>query len=501
MHGNNKAYSYPIVKVGENITARIGHNSDLPFSAEEIAGIETDGIEAVKSSNEIRQAASFNVLQVMADRAKVAERGGVREVVVSRWKDRRAVIRNDIKAALAIRITGYLNQEQVGAMRSGRRSLVLGHGFRAGLATVRNNQQPIDAMLCMTLSALCDNKAGCCVAAIATLARLMNCSYSAAARALRRLREQPHYDIVERPGGTFKISVRAIPADAFSHAADFLAATGAVDKWDDTEPVCDGAGDPDDAATPVSSDQGALGRSDQGPSEEPRSEVTRVPATPGSSGQCQPGALWAEVPSHPWQKCPTTLKGVIIEGKGNGRYRPPLLSESDFPVGQESPSRLEAGATPVSVAMPNLARATSELSEADAALVERLRVIYCEAAKEQGFHTCRVVPPEVARILLDQVRQIGGEKSFRLAVDHVHLDKFLAGKVPAARGFYDPFRLTLPRLLDKNRLIDLFNLSSDHAEQATANPAPTDDNEAAAIARLQTESAELAKRTAWRGTQ
>jgi hypothetical protein len=188
-------------------------------------------------------------------------------------KDRN--IAADLRAWIEGRAEGILLSDQMPDVDRGRRrNMLLGAGTRAALAYQRNNRQPIDSLLIIGLAALCIAEGGRCQVSLTRLCAMFQRKRDVMTDAMRRIRDNCRdLEISSRPGGSYSVAVRVMPADLYWTAFDLLgvfAPAGAVVAEGESAPA-------DPPEYPRGLPSGNLRRVRHVGIEQPSGKVPRVP--------------------------------------------------------------------------------------------------------------------------------------------------------------------------------------------------------------------------------
>jgi hypothetical protein len=141
-----------------------------------------------------------------------------------RYADKDRQIAADLHAWIEGRADGMLLSDQLlDVDRGRRRNMLLGAGTRAALAYQRNNRQPIDSLLIIGLAALCIGEGGRCDVSLGRLCTMFRRKRDVMTDAMKRIRDNCRdLDIGVRPGGSYSVAVRVMPADLYWTAFDLL---------------------------------------------------------------------------------------------------------------------------------------------------------------------------------------------------------------------------------------------------------------------------------------
>jgi hypothetical protein len=141
-----------------------------------------------------------------------------------RYSEKDMHIAADLRAWIEGRAEGLLFSDELRDVDRGRRrNMLLAAGTRAALAYQRENRQPIDSLLIIGLAALCIAEGGHCEVSLARLCAVFRRKRDVMTDAMRRIRDNcGDLEISTRPGGSYSVAVRVMPADLHWTAFDLL---------------------------------------------------------------------------------------------------------------------------------------------------------------------------------------------------------------------------------------------------------------------------------------
>jgi hypothetical protein len=251
-----------------------------------------------------------------------------------RYGDKDRHIAADLRAWIEGRAAGILLSDQLRDVDRGRkRNMLLAAGTRAALSYLRENRQPIDCLLITGLAALCIGEGGRCEVSLRRLCAMFRRKRDVMTDAMKRIRENCRdLDVRVRPGGSYSVAVRLMPADLYWTAFDLLSvfAQAGAAVVERASGSANPPGNPRGYLPEISGECGKLALND--PPEKPQGTLRSIPE--GASGK---------PPIYSPEKSGTTYRnsnrpigstaavdaGVAVDGGEPANSAPPVQCSAD----------------------------------------------------------------------------------------------------------------------------------------------------------------------------